>query len=127
MGYKIKPKYPLFLRDINKNKDNSGEDNISNGYPIVIIEDYLDIKAKPNTFHAINNGGGEEININFVDEEFYPNTVTNEFIFNVRSPANISFNKDIMWNNNEEPDFAQEGMFTISILAGVGCYTFVNI
>lgn len=96
------------------------------GYPAVIIEDNFNIDAKPNIFYHINHDGDDEIYINFIDEEFYGYPVVNEFIFNIHSPANITFNKEISWNNNEEPDFTQEGMYTISILAGIGCYTFIN-
>ena len=121
MGYRLKPKYPLFLKGINE------ENNVCNGYPIIIIKDNFNIKAKPDTFHDIKNNANDEINITFEYKEFYPNDITNEFIFNVRSPANISFDKEIKWDNNNLPDFEQEGLYTISILNGVGCYTFVNI
>lgn len=50
----------------------------------------------------------------------------NEFIFNFNSPANIIFNNTVKWNNDEEPDLTKTGIYTISILNGVGCYTFVN-
>lgn len=120
MGYRLKPKYPLFLKDIDKECDSIG------GYPIVIVEDDFNIAAKSNTFYNINNSENDEININFVHDEFYSNTVVNEFVFNINSPANITFNKEIKWNNDEEPDLTQEGMYTISIVNGVGCYTFVK-
>ena len=120
MGSPIKPKYPLFLRDNDCDCDSIG------GYPILTIKDNFNIEAKPNTFYNINNGENDEINITFVDEEFYADIVANEFIFNINSPANISFDKEIKWNNNEEPDLNQQGICTISILNGVGCYTFVN-
>lgn len=121
MTKRIKPKYPLFLRDIDDLKNNS-----SKGYLVVTIKDNFNIEAKPNTFYNINNGKNDEINITFVDEEFYADIVANEFIFNINSPCNIIFNEEIKWNNNEEPDLTQEGIYTISILNGVGCYTFVN-
>lgn len=120
MSVPVNPKYPLFLREINKGNA------IVGGYPVVTVEDNFDIAAKPNTFYNINNGENSEINITFANEEFYNNTVTNEFIFNINSPANISFDKEIKWNNNKEPDLTQEGIYTISIVNGVGCYTFVN-
>ena len=127
MGSPVKPKYPLFLRNVNKHKiNNEGNNNIINDYPIITIEDNFDIEAEPNTFYNIKNNNDDEININFKAEEFYANTVVNEFIFNINSPANISFDKEIKWNNNEEPDLTQEGIYTISILNGVGCYTFVK-
>ena len=126
MGYKIKLKYPLFLRDINKHKVNNEENNIVNNYPIITIEDNFNIKIKPNTFYNINNDEDDEINITFIDEEFYTDTVENEFIFNINSPANISFNKEIKWDNNKEPDLTQIGVYTINIVNDIACYTFAN-
>ena len=120
MSVPVNPKYPLFLRDIDK--DNTTVD----GYPVVTVEDNFNIEAKPNTFYNIDNSEDDEINIIFVNEEFYANTVANEFIFNINSPANISFDKEIKWNNNEEPDLTQIGVYTINIINGVACYTFVN-
>lgn len=63
MGYKIKPKYPLFLRDVNKNKDN-GKSNSAGGYPIVTVTEDFNIEAKPNTFYNIKNNADSEVNIN---------------------------------------------------------------
>lgn len=65
MASPINPKYPLFLREINKNN------TISGGYPIVTIEDNFNIDAKPNTFYNIKNTADSEVNINFKPEEFY--------------------------------------------------------
>jgi hypothetical protein len=48
----------------------------------------------------------------------------NEFIFNINSPANIVMDKNIYWNNDNIPDFTKSGTYTLSILNGVGCYTF---
>ena len=46
-----------------------------------------------------------------------------EFVFNFNTPTNI----DIMcnWNNDEEPDFSQEGVMTVSIVNNIGTCTFV--
>lgn len=55
-----------------------------------------------------------------------PSDIANEFVFNVNSPANVTFSKVIKWNNDNIPDLTEEGVCTISILNGVGCYTFVN-
>lgn len=65
MGNPIKPKYPLFLKDIGKDCDSVG------GYPVVTIEDNFTIEAKPNTFYDIKNNTDTEVNINFKPEEFY--------------------------------------------------------
>ena len=124
MAPPIKPKYPLFLKDVDK-IDNL-KNNSSKGYPVITVEDNFNIEAKPNTFYNINNDEDDEININFNPEEFYANTVVNEFIVNINSPANISFDKEIKWNNDNSPDLEQEGIYTISIVNGVGCYTFVK-
>jgi hypothetical protein len=51
--------------------------------------------------------------------------IMKEFIFNFNSPANIIFNNDIKWNNDNVPDLTEEGVCTISIVNGVGCYTFI--
>ena len=120
MSAPVNPKYPLFLREINKGN------TIVGGYPVVTVEDDFNIEAEPNTFYNINNGEDNEINITFVYEEFYTHTVVNEFIFNINSPANISFDKEIKWNNDSTPDLTKTGIYTISIVNGVGCYTFVN-
>lgn len=101
--------------------------SISGGYPIVTVEDDFNITAEPNTFYNIKNNADSEVSINFKAEEFYStgNTV-NEFIFNINSPCNIIFNEEIKWNNDNTPDLTKTGIYTISILNGVGCYTFVN-
>ena len=52
--------------------------------------------------------------------------VANEYVFNINSPANVTFNQDIKWNNGNEPDLTQNGTYTISLLNGVGCFTFVE-
>lgn len=49
-----------------------------------------------------------------------------EFVFNINSPANITFNVPVNWNNGSAPDLTQTGVCTISLVNGVGCYTFVN-
>ena len=47
-----------------------------------------------------------------------------EFVFNLRSPANIVLSHPVSWNNDNIPDFTKSGIYTLSILNGVGCYTF---
>lgn len=49
-----------------------------------------------------------------------------EFVFNVNSPANVIFNQNIKWHNNNIPDLTASGLVTISVFNQVGCYTFVN-
>ena len=70
---------------------------------------------------------GQEIqipinNINIIKTE----NVINEFIFNVNCPCSIQFENIFSWNNGNTPDLTQEGICTISIVNGVGCYTFVK-
>lgn len=55
-----------------------------------------------------------------------PCNTANEFVFNINSPATIIFNEEIKWNNNSIPDLTNSGIYTISIVNGVGCYTFIN-
>lgn len=61
-------------------------------------------------------------NINIIKTK----NIINEFVFNINSPANIIFNEEIKWNNDSAPDLTKQGIYTISIFNGVGCYTFVN-
>jgi hypothetical protein len=49
-----------------------------------------------------------------------------EFVFNLKSPANIVLSHPVSWNNDNTPDFTKSGTYTLSILNGVGCYTFVK-
>ena len=48
-----------------------------------------------------------------------------EFVFNLKSPANIVLSHPVSWNNDNTPDFTKSGTYTLSILNGVGCYTFI--
>lgn len=49
-----------------------------------------------------------------------------EFVFNLKSPANIVLSHPVSWNNGNTPDFTKSGTYTLSILNGVGCYTFIQ-
>jgi hypothetical protein len=60
-----------------------------------------------------------------LNKDIKPSNIVNEFVFNVNSPANITFSNIINWNNGNIPDLTIEGICTISIVNGVGCYTFV--
>jgi hypothetical protein len=82
-----------------------------------------------NTSIFINNGDdyAEFPIVNKVlNKDIKPSDIVNEFVFNINSPANIIFNEEIKWNNDNAPDLTKTGIYTISILNGVGCYTFVN-
>lgn len=63
MAVPVKPKYPLFLKDIGKCdcESNGSESGVVGGYPIVTVEDNLNIDAKPNTFYDIKNPINSEI------------------------------------------------------------------
>jgi hypothetical protein len=60
-----------------------------------------------------------------LNKDIKPSNIANEFVFNFNSPANIIFNQKIKWNNNSTPDLTKTGICTISIVNGVGCYTFI--
>lgn len=50
-----------------------------------------------------------------------------EFVFNFNTPIKeIIFDNEIKWNEGNAPDVTQSGIMTISIVNGIGCYTFVN-
>ena len=66
-----------------------------------------------------------------IDVKIYKNPIDiskyiNEYVFNINSPANIIFTQEVKWHNDNIPDFTKEGVYTISIVNGVGCYTFVK-
>lgn len=61
-----------------------------------------------------------------LNKDVKPSNIVNEFVFNINSPANIIFNEKIKWNNDSTPDLTKTGICTISIVNGIGCYTFVN-
>lgn len=56
-------------------------------------------------------------------EEYVENT--GEYIFNFKTPLTLQFGGQLLWNNGNEPDLTQPGLMTISIVNGVGCYSFV--
>jgi hypothetical protein len=88
MGLPINPKYPLFLREINKNNA------IVGGYPVVTVEDNFNIEAKSNTFYNIKNNADTEVNINFKSEEFYATGKNKHIMFtydNVNPEGIIGF------------------------------------
>lgn len=68
----------------------------------------------------------DAINVNIFKNPINISKYINEFVFNINSPANITFNNEIKWNNDNIPNLTKEGIYTISIVNGVGCYTFVN-
>lgn len=83
------------------------------------------------TIYANLFSDSEPTDEDVIDVKIYKNPVEisnhiNEFVFNINSPANIIFTQKIKWHNDNIPDFAEEGVYTISIVNGVGCYTCVN-
>lgn len=97
---------------------------------LTIIPIYLtnDIVQGGNSVIYANILGQEIIlplnNINIIENK---NTDIKEYVFNINTPTNLIFNNIISWNNNDIPDLSQEGICTISIVNGVGCYTFVKV
>lgn len=93
--------------------------------------DYLYSNEPYNITQNIYSGGGSDV-LEMCSIKFVKNIptkgceVANEYVFNINSPANVTFNQSIKWNNGNEPDLSQNGIYTISLLNGVGCYTFVE-
>lgn len=98
------------------------------GYQVYLytVEDI----SKVNTAFAIAeiNGQKQELGETSISKEsnvnIFPSNVINEFVFKLNSPANVVFNNNIKWNNNNVPDLTLIGNYTISIVDGVGCYTY---
>lgn len=97
---------------------------------LMVSSEYLYSNEPINTTTSIFMYDGEsytEGSINKVlNKDIKPNNIANEFVFNINSPANIIFNEEIKWNKDNAPDLTKTGIYTISILNDVGCYTFVN-
>lgn len=49
----------------------------------------------------------------------------NEYVFEITTPISIITPANFKWNNNTIPDLQTPGLFTLSIVNGVGCYSFV--
>ena len=74
-------------------------------------------------FHLLEQDVSFNINnINIIKTENF----INEFMFNFNCPCSIQLENVFSWNNDNAPDLTKPGICTISILDGVGCYTFVN-
>lgn len=98
------------------------------GGMVDVVEIYFtnNISQGGNTVACINMQGDEIQfpinNINIITTE----NIINEFVFNVNCPCSIRLMNIFSWNNDNAPDLTQEGICTISIVNGVGCYTFVK-
>lgn len=99
----------------------------SQGY-LGFIEIYFtnNIIQGGNTIALVNLNDSEiELHINNINIIKTENIV-NEFIFNFNCPCSIIYGNAFTWNKNDIPDLTQQGICTISIVNGVGCYTFVK-
>lgn len=98
---------------------------------IMLSSEYLYTNEPINTAASIFINNGDDYTefpiVNKVlNKDIKPSNIANEFVFNINSPTNIIFNEEIKWNNNNIPDLTKTGIYTMSIVNGVGCYTFVN-
>lgn len=101
--------------------------NLSGGL-IDILELYFtnNIIQGGNTTALLNFDNNEiELHINNINIIKTENIV-NEFIFNFNCPCSIIYGNAFTWNKNDIPDLTQQGICTISIVNGIGCYTFVK-
>lgn len=48
-----------------------------------------------------------------------------EYVFELATPIYISAPESLKWNNDLTPDLNTPGLFTLSIVNGIGCYSFV--
>lgn len=108
MGNPIKPKYPLFLKDIDKDCDTVG------GYPVITVEDDFNIDAEPGVFYDIRNKENDEININLEDNN------NNQFLINC--PCSLSFNKNIVWTELDEPNLIVPIQILITVVNNIANY-----
>lgn len=119
--------YPVYLEEV-KN------DNPEYKYKYKIINNYLIMTTGLNVYYS--NTSIDELTYVYIDHFKIPIIKDNfkslydknvgEFVFNFNTPTEIIFDKEIKWNNDEEPDLTQSGIMTISIVNGIGSYTFVN-
>lgn len=105
MGSPVNPKYPLFLRDINKG---------GSGFSTIVVEDNFNIDAKPGVFYDIKNKENDEININLEDNN------NNQFLINC--PCTLSFNKDINWIELDEPNLIVPIQMLITVVNNIANY-----
>lgn len=138
MGLPFDCKVPvLIIEDLTNHPDASSHlpDGYNHAYfAICIMREFPLFTKKP--YQEDNHGliitGSTSDDVMIINYEVVANmniecsNSMKEFVFNVNSPTNIIFNNSIKWNNDNTPDLTIKGVYTISILNGVGCYTFVN-
>ena len=120
----------VFIEVENDNEEYSHKYSVFGFIPLQMNIQYVYTdEPLPNTIDIYGNG----MNLSeYADIKFVKNIpikgcdVANEYVFNINSPANVTFNQSIKWNNGNEPDLSQNGIYTISLLNGVGCFTFVE-
>lgn len=120
----------VFIEVENDNSEYSHKYSVFGFIPLMMEIPYVYTNEPlPNTMDIY--GKGDNLS-EFADIKFVKNIassgceVANEYVFNINSPANVTFNQSIKWNNGNEPDLSQNGTYTISLLNGVGCFTFVE-
>ena len=121
----------VFIEVENDNEEYQYKYQIFGLIQLMFGYDYLYSNEPYNIAQNAYTEGGSDV-LEMCDIKFVKNIptsgceVANEYVFNINSPANVTFNQDIKWNNGNEPDLSQNGTYTISLLNGVGCFTFVE-
>lgn len=120
--------YPVYVEEVKS-------DNPEYKYKYKIINNYIVIMTGSNVFYS--NIPIEELTYIYINDYTLPIIKDNfkslydknvgEFVFNFNTPiTELIFANEIKWNEDNAPDVTQSGIMTISIVNGIGCYTFVN-
>lgn len=116
--------YPVYIKEVESdNPEYKYKYKIVNNFVVMMMGldvYYSNIPIEELTYIEIENIMLPLIKDNF--KSLYDKNV-GEFVFNFNTPTNIQIMCN--WNNEEEPDFSQEGVMTVSIVNNIGTYTFV--
>lgn len=116
--------YPVYLEEVESdNPEYKYKYKIVNNFIVMITQ--LDVYYSNTPLEELTYVDIEGTLMPLIKDNFkslYDKNV-GEFVFNFNTPSNISIICD--WNNEEEPDFSQEGVMTVSIVNNIGTYTFV--
>ena len=116
--------YPVYMEEIESdNPEYKYKYKIVNNFIVMMMG--LDVYYSNIPIEELTYIEAENIIVPLIKDNFkslYDKNV-GEFVFNFNTPTNIVIMCD--WNNDEEPDFSQEGVMTVSIVNNIGTYTFV--
>lgn len=116
--------YPVYMKEVeNDNPEYKYKYKIVNNFIVMMMGldvYYSNIPIEELTYIDVEGTVAPLIKDNF--KSLYDKNI-GEFVFNFNTPTNM----DIIcnWNNEEEPDFSQTGIMTISIVNNIATYTFV--